>query len=140
HSPEARTAALDLLLRRKAIRAEAQAAQRDAVLAGTYPHLQRQLQQWSALRLRIARKTLAGPGPEGPEAHQQQLAQWHSQREQLEAELAQQIPEMNLERKLRAADRRGVALALPEDNALVEFVRFRVFAFKAVPARGEKRW
>src|SRR5207247_3387794 len=41
---------------------------------------------------------------------------------------------------LRAADRRAVALALPEDAALVEFVRFDVFDFTAVLARGERLW
>ena len=44
---------------------------------------------------------------------------------------------MNLEQKLRAADRRAVALDLSEGVALVEFVRFHVCDFKAVPARGE---
>src|SRR5262245_15790676 len=48
-------------------------------------------------------------------------------------------PEMNLEQRLRAADRRAVALGLPEGVTLVEFVRFRVFDFCAVPARGEKK-
>jgi CHAT domain-containing protein/tetratricopeptide (TPR) repeat protein len=139
HAPEGVRAALELVLRRKAIGAEVQAAQRDAVLGGKYPHLQPQLQQWSTLRRQIARKTLAGPGPEGSQAHQQQLAQWHEQRERLEAELAHQITEMNLEQKLRAADRRAVALALPPGVALVEFVRFDVFDFKAVPARGERQ-
>ena len=47
---------------------------------------------------------------------------------------------MNLEQKLRAADRRAVALNLPEGVALVEFVRFSVFDFQAVPARGEPQW
>jgi CHAT domain-containing protein/tetratricopeptide (TPR) repeat protein len=132
--------ALDLVLRRKALQAEAQAVQRDAVLGGRYPHLQETLRRWSALRLQIARKSLAGPGPEGPDAHRQQLEVWNTQRQRLEEELARQIPEMNLEQKLRAADRRAVALALPTATTLVEFVRFGVFNFKAVPARGERRW
>jgi CHAT domain-containing protein len=140
HAPEAVQAALELVLRRKAISAEVQAAQRDAVLGGKYPDLQPQLHQWSTLRRQIARKTLAGPGLEGPRVHQQQLAQWHEQRERLEAELARQIPEMNLEQQLRAADRRAVALALPEGVSLLEFVRFNVFDFKAVAARGERPW
>ena len=70
----------------------------------------------------------------------EQLAEWDAQKERLEAELARQIPEMNLEQKLRAADRRAVALGLPEGVALVEFVRFPVFDFQAVPARGEPQW
>jgi hypothetical protein len=47
---------------------------------------------------------------------------------------------MNLEQKLRAADRRAVALGLPAGVVLVEFVRFHVFDFQAVPARGEPQW
>ena len=66
--------------------------------------------------------------------------QYRDTRAALEAELARQIPEMNLERRLHAADRRAVALGLPEGVALVEFVRFDVFDFHAVPARGERRW
>jgi CHAT domain-containing protein len=73
-------------------------------------------------------------------AHRQLLAQWDQQKERLEAALARRIPEMNLEQKLRAADRRGVALALPAGVALIEFVRFDVFDFQAVPARGESCW
>jgi CHAT domain-containing protein/tetratricopeptide (TPR) repeat protein len=139
-SPAAVGTALDLVLRRKAIVAEAAAAQRDAVLGGKYPVLQPKLQELGALRMQVARAKLAGPGPEGPEAHGRRLAEWWWSREQLEAELAGQIPEMNLERALRAADRRAVALALPERVVLVEFVRFPVYDFHAVPARGEKSW
>jgi CHAT domain-containing protein/tetratricopeptide (TPR) repeat protein len=139
-SPAAVRAAFDLVLRRKAIAAEATATQRDAVLGGKYPALRPNLQELVALRMQLARATLAGPGPEGPEAHRRRLAEWSAQRERLEAELARQVPEMNLERALRAADRRAVALALPEGVALVEFVRFPVYDFHAVAARGEKSW
>jgi CHAT domain-containing protein len=139
-SPAAVRAALDLVLRRKAIAAEATVAQRDAVLGGKYPALQPKLQELGALRMQLARATLAGPGPEGPEAYERRLVDWLAQKEKLETELAWQIPEMNLERQLRAADRRAVALALPEGAALVEFVRFPVLDFRAVPARGEEPW
>ena len=139
-SPAAVRAALDLVLRRKAIAAEALATQRDAVLGGKYPALEPRLRELAALRMQIARATLAGPGPEGSRPTSEQLAEWTAQEERLEAELARQIPEMNLEQKLRAADRRAVALGLPEGVALVEFVRFHVFDFQAVPARGESQW
>ena len=139
-APDAVRAALDLVLRRKAIGAEALAAQRDAVLGGRHPALEPQLREWSTLRGQIGRKMLAGPGPEGLPAHQQLLAQWNQQKERLEAELARRIPEMNLEQKLRAADRRAVALGLPSGVALIEFARFDVFDFQAVPARGESCW
>ena len=139
-SPNAIHAAFELVLRRKAVAAEAVATQRDALLGGKYPALQPRLLDLAALRMQIARKTLAGPGPEGLESHLRGLAEWDAQKERLEAELARQIPEMNLEQKLRAADRRAVALNLPEGVALVEFVRFPVRDFQAVPARGEPQW
>jgi len=133
-------APFDLVLRRKAIATEAMAAQRDAALGGKYPALETKMRELAALRMQIARKTLAGPGPEGLEAHLQQLAEWSAGKESLEADLARQIPEMNLEQKLRAADRRAVALNLTEGVALVEFVRFPVLDFQTVQARGESPW
>ena len=47
---------------------------------------------------------------------------------------------MSLEQRLRAANRRAIALALPEGAVLVEFVRLDLFDFKAVLARQEPRW
>jgi CHAT domain-containing protein len=47
---------------------------------------------------------------------------------------------MNMEQKLRSIDAQAVALALPAETALVEFVRFDVLDFKAVPGRDEPQW
>jgi CHAT domain-containing protein/tetratricopeptide (TPR) repeat protein len=132
--------AFGLVLRRKAIAAEATATQRDTVLGGKYPALRAQLAELAAMRMQIARASLAGPGPEGLESHMRRLAEWSAQKERQESELACQIPEMNLEQKLRASDRRAVALGLPEGVTLVEFVRFPVRDFRAVPVRGQRRW
>jgi CHAT domain-containing protein len=139
-SRHAVNAAFELVLRRKAIAAEAAAAQRDAVLAGKYRDLEPKLHELAALRMQLARKTLAGPGHEGLESHLRELADWEAQKEGLEATLARQIPEMNLRQKLRAVDRRAVAVNLPEGFALVEFARFPVRDFQAVPIRGEPHW
>jgi CHAT domain-containing protein/tetratricopeptide (TPR) repeat protein len=124
--------AFELVLRRKALAAEALAAQRDAVLGGRHPHLKPTLDELRGLRWRIARESLAGQSAE--------LKALDDQRERLERELARQVPEIKLERELRAADRGAVARGLPEGAALVEFIRFDVFAFQAVPARGEPRY
>jgi CHAT domain-containing protein len=139
-SPEAVRSALDLVLRRKALVAESLAAQRHAVLGGKYPRLEPILQDLTMLRRQIAQKWFSGPGPEGLAAHQALLQEWTRRKELLEKELAQQIPEMALQQQLAAADRRAVALGLPEGVALAEFVRFDVYDFQAVPARGERRW
>jgi CHAT domain-containing protein/tetratricopeptide (TPR) repeat protein len=132
--------ALDLVLRRKALAAEALAAQRDAVLSGRYPDLEAKLEALSRLRMRIARKTLAGPGSDSPVEHEATLEAWQAQRERLEAELAQAIPEVGIEERLRKADLDAVARALPSGGLLVEFIRFEQLDFRAVPVRGETRW
>jgi CHAT domain-containing protein/tetratricopeptide (TPR) repeat protein len=132
--------AFDLVLRRKAIDAEALAAQRDSILAGRNSSLEPQFRELGALRMQIARKTLAGPGPEGPDTHQKLLKEWKARQESLESELAQKVPEMDLEQKLHKADHQAVAEALPDGSALIEFVRFGKFDFKAIPAKGDSYW
>jgi CHAT domain-containing protein/tetratricopeptide (TPR) repeat protein len=140
-SPEAARTAFEKVLRRKAIGAEALAIQRDALLSGDYPALEQRLRELSALRMKIARATMEGLGRRDKAVRWRRLLdRWTARREELEAELARHIPEINVGRKLRAADRRAVVFALPEDGALVEFVRFHVFDFFAVPARGEDTW
>ena len=132
--------ALDLVLRRKAIGAEVLAVQHDAVLGGRYPALEMKLRELTDLRMQIVQKTLVAPGPEGPEVYRKVLAEWNARKEQMESDLAKQIPELNLEQKLRLADTKAVALQLSESGALLEFVRFNVFDFKAVLAKGEPQW
>jgi len=135
--PAAINSAIELVLRRKSIGAEALAVQRDAVLGGRYPELEPELRNLINLRMQIAQKTLAGPGQEGLAEHQKTLSIWNKQKENLEAELARQIPEMNLEQKLKQIDRQAIASTLPEGAALIEFVHFDVHDFKAVPSKGE---
>jgi CHAT domain-containing protein/tetratricopeptide (TPR) repeat protein len=139
-TPAAVRSALELMLRRRAIAAEATATLRDAMLAGKYPALRPQLRELAALRMQIARAALAGPSAEGTEVHRQRLAEWNARKEGVEAGLAQQIPEMNLEAKLRAADRRAVALGLPEGVALVEFVRLPILILRSSAMPGEPEW
>jgi CHAT domain-containing protein/tetratricopeptide (TPR) repeat protein len=138
-SPECVCCALDVVLRRKAVRAEADAVRRDAVLGGRYPHLQGQLRHLQILTAQIARGRLAGPGADGPEAHRCLLAQWEERREGLECELARKLPEMSLRQQLSAADRHAVALALPKGSALVEFVRYEAFDVPACPSLSPAR-
>ncbi len=139
-SDPAKRSALELVFRRKAISAEALAVQRNAIFGGNYPALAFQLRELTMLRAQIAEKTLKGPEQEELTSHQQQLAEWEEQREALEAELAGHIPQMNLEKRLRAAALPQVAASLKIGEALVEFCRVEVFNFEAVPARGERRW
>ncbi len=133
-------AAYNLVLKRKGIATEASVIQRDELLTGQYPQLSQKILALRELRQKIATKTLKEPGVEGPTAHRQILEDWTAQKDQLEAEIARQIPEMSLERQLRTADRSAIAQKLPPDAALIEFVRFNAFNFTAVRAPSEAQW
>jgi CHAT domain-containing protein/tetratricopeptide (TPR) repeat protein len=139
-SPDAAGAGLDLVLKRKAIVAEAMAAERDAVLGGRYPELEPKLRELKTLRFQIAQKMMAGPGPEGIDVHRKTLEKWEDEKEKIEVFLANRIPEINLDKRLMDADRQAVAKALPGNSALVEFVRFELFDFKAIAAQGQPVW
>jgi len=132
--------AFDLVLRRKALTAESLMTQRDAVHGGRYPALAPLLRNLMILRRQLAHKTLAGPGAEGTAAYRQLLDKWETQCASFEAEIAQQIPEMNLTQRLRDANREAIAAALPENTLLVEFIRFDAIDFAAVPAQGYSYW
>ncbi|MCM3872313.1 MAG: tetratricopeptide repeat protein [Pyrinomonadaceae bacterium] len=128
----------DLVLRRKAIMVEALAAQRELTLIDRYPGLDVKLRDLISLRTQIAQKILQTPG--GLIAQQQLLNDWNTQKERLEGELAHEIPEIKLSRRLRSVERRSVAHALPEKSVLVEFVRLNVYNFQANHALGEPSW
>ena len=113
------------VLRRKGMTAEAFGAQRDAVLGNHHPELAGALEALRELRERIATHALAGPGPEGVEEHRRALGAWSDARDEQEAALARQVPEVALAARLRQADADGVAGALPAGAALVEFVQYR---------------
>ncbi len=138
--PAAVQEAFNLVLKRKAITAEALAAQRDALLGGKYPHMQDRMHHLTFLRRQIAQKTQSGPGEEGVEAYHRQLSEWNAERERLEQDLARQVPEIRLEQQFRTADRTVIAHSLPPGSSLVEFFRYKVFDFSAIPARGDLRW
>jgi CHAT domain-containing protein/tetratricopeptide (TPR) repeat protein len=138
--PGAVAAAAQLVLRRKALAAEAAAIERAALLGGKYPHLATRLEKLKTLRRQITQAAAAGPGPEGPAAHQHRLADWEARKDRWESSLAGEIDEMNIEQRVRAVKLRDVALILPKGATLVEFVRFQRFNFKAVRTRNEEHW
>jgi CHAT domain-containing protein len=120
--------AADLVLRRKALVIEMLRSQRNALLSGRYPDLAPQFRDAASLRMQVVVKTLAGPAEdESPKLHWETLDKWKTRLDKLERQLAREIPELEIEEQLRAADSRTVALALPEGATLIEFLRFDVF-------------
>jgi CHAT domain-containing protein/tetratricopeptide (TPR) repeat protein len=139
HSAEHVRLAIDLVLRRKGLGLETAIIQRGELLSGRYPNLESEIRAWVQLRDQVARKSLAIPSDETPEQYRQMLAALEKRLEQMERELARQIPELDLEENLHSVDCHVVALALPEGSSLVEFLRFNVFNFDAIAGKGD-RW
>ncbi len=145
NSPEAVQTALDVVLKRKSLTASAQAALSEALFSGRYPHLAEEFQKWRSLNTEIVHLTYSPPLPNPSltweqlnaqkAAHRHRLSELQKESDNLEKLLASQVPEIQLQQQ--PADRRAVALELPEGSALVEFVRFDVFDFTAPEA---KRW
>ncbi len=137
-SPEAVSQAFDLVLRRKGIVLESTRRQQELAFSTVYPQLAEKLTELHRLRRLAAATLLSGPGEAGKEVYRASVRKCEADRDRLEAELAREIPEMNLERRVREADQRAVAAALPPGAVMIEYVRFNLFDFKA--QKSQPRW
>ncbi len=139
-NPQAILAGLDLCFHRKALGAEALAVQRDAVFGNRHPALIANLRELTRLRARIAQALLYEAAPGDAPSTQQLVDAWNMEKDRLEAALAEQIPEMDLAERLRAADARSVAESLPRGSILVEFVRWAPYRFDSAHAPDHRVW
>ncbi|MCC5639068.1 tetratricopeptide repeat protein [Nostoc sp. CHAB 5844] len=141
-------AALDFVFKRKGLTASALAAQNQALSSGRYPQLQGKFRQLSDLSTRLVHLTFSVPQTDVTattektsrqfKTYQENLTQLQAQHNYLQKQLALQVPEIQLSEQ--TFDRQAIAAALPPDSILVEFVRFDVFDFQAIPANGETQW
>lgn len=134
-TPQGLQAALDLILQRKALTASALAAQNEALYSDRYPHLTKDFQKLRDLSEQITHLTFLIPQTEDFITYEQQLAQLQAEHNNLQKTLASQVPEIKLQEELPNCS--DVASELPAGSVLIEFVRFDVFNFKAIPAQGE---
>ena len=122
--------AVNLTIRRKGIGAEALTATRDAVLSGKYPEMESELRELNIIRKQIARKALDGKDEnEKLDTHNQILAEWNNRKENLEEELANHIPEIGLEQKLKVSSLETISKFLSTDTVLIELVKFNFTDF-----------
>lgn len=134
-TPQGLQAALDLIFQRKALTASALAAQNEALYSDRYPHLTKDFQKLRDLSEQITHLTFLIPQTENFITYEQQLAQLQAEHNNLQKTLASQVPEIKLQEQLPNCS--DVASELPAGSVLIEFVRFDVFNFKAIPALGE---
>ena len=126
----------NLVLQRKALGAEALAIQRDAILSGKYPELRTKLQELRNIRMLLARRVIHIDQTQGHIEPELELL--NEKKEKLEKELAQQIPEIRLERNIQTVNLKTISKALLKGTALIEFIKLYDFDFKKVDSRNEE--
>jgi CHAT domain-containing protein len=113
----------EIILQTKGISAEILATQRDKLLEKKYLKFQPQLERIRLLRKQIAQKQINGLAPLETIAYfEKTLEVSYQEKEKLEQELAVEIPELNLELKLKNVTLQTISKDLPKKNVLVEFV------------------
>ena len=138
-SPAEVRLALDVVLKRKSMTAAALAAFNFAIHSQRYFHLKPQFNRLRSLQEQHYHRTYNSPLPEPEQPielyrirlreYQKDIAELENQCQQLEKQLATEVPEIQLDHQ--TLDRRAVALELPANSVLVEYVRFDRFDFTA---------
>jgi len=118
----------DVILRRKAIILEIGSAQRDNILLTNDLNLKAKLYDFRDCQIKMARLMMEG------QKHQKEIDDLKKKSEQLETELASKLPEVELKKKLEAANHKNITAQLPEDACLVDFVKYKPYDFN------KKKW
>lgn len=138
--PERAAEAFDLVLRRKGISAEALLAQREAAAASRNATLAAQWAAIASLRARIAEALVFPIDARSASAPQEQIEAWLAECETRESALAGEIPALQMTRRWTTITHERVCAAVPVGEALIEYVKYRPYDFKATPERGQPRW
>jgi tetratricopeptide (TPR) repeat protein len=135
---DAKREAFNFVLKRKGLTAASISAQNRSLYSDRYPHLQTQFHQLCDLNTQLINSTFSPPKNGDFVGYQSQLSQLEAEYNNLQKYLASQVPEIQVSTQI--VDCGTVAKALPANSILVEFVRFDVFDFHAVPAKKEQQW
>jgi tetratricopeptide (TPR) repeat protein len=89
-----------------------------------HPAHAQELDRLFDLSAQIAGRLVKGAGPEGLQMHHDLLRRWEEERQGLEGQLAEVVPDLAKLRALRAVDLPSLRRALPAGATFVEVVRF----------------
>ncbi|MDM8552566.1 tetratricopeptide repeat protein, partial [Desulfobacterales bacterium HSG2] len=121
---------LDVVFRRKALGLELTAIRRDNILSDNNPELKAGFDELRHTRIAISRVITEGPGETSPKKYQKKIHALEQKIETLERELAAQVPQIEVQKKLENAGHRAIADLLPEDTHLIEFVWYKPCDFE----------
>lgn len=137
-SPEALTAGLNGVLRRKGIVLDALSRERSTIMESEKPEVKALYRKLQTLTSLISSLSMAGPGKASMEEYRSRLNALESERESLEKEITASSGAYALQKRTRTADCTAVAEKLPTGSALVEYLCIPMLDFKATGTQG--RW
>ena len=138
NSQQAINSAFDFILKRKGLSATSLTAQNQAYYNGKYPHLTEKFHQLRELSNQIIHLTISASQTQNLDNYQTNLNHLQNQYDNLQKQIATQVPEIQLSQQI--PNRQAVASALPANSVLIEFVQIDVFDFQAIRAEGEIQW
>ena len=138
NSQQAINSAFDFILKRKGLSATSLTAQNQAFYNGKYPHLTEKFHQLRELSNQIIHLTISANQTRNLANYQNNLNQLQTQYDNLQKQIATQVPEIQLSEQI--PNRQVVASALPVNSVLIEFVQIDVFDFQAIRAKREIQW
>jgi CHAT domain-containing protein/tetratricopeptide (TPR) repeat protein len=121
-TPQEATEVADLVLRRKGVELETLAVLRAALRLDRHSELAESARALARARETLARLEMTGPLGD-PDAHEKALFDALFTREELEEQLAERIPEMDLGPTLQSVTAERVRSLLPAGTTLIEFLR-----------------
>jgi tetratricopeptide (TPR) repeat protein len=140
-APFAVLAAFELVQRRKAVGIEVLNNHRRAMLEARSPRLIEGMERLTQLRWQIARLSQAAYSSNGSSWESgYKLEALRKEREELEVDLGRLLPLSTRNRSANSTAKLVSRHDVPDGAVLVEFLRFHVYRFDAVPAKAEKRW
>ena len=130
--------ALDIWLKRKGVILKAQKKIQEAIFYSDDPEAIKISQTLAQARSRLSNLTFLSPEKENTKNYKQKMTDIENDIQALEGKLSKISQTFALEQKISDTDSEKVANALPNNTALIEFVRIKKLNFKA--KRKVKKW
>ncbi len=132
--------AFELTLQRKAIGLEISMAHRMAFLCERYSDLQPDIRKLTLLSAQIVASTLSSDSQNANQGQCHQIEDWVRERNLIQRQLAQQIPELEINKHLKAVSREVVASEMPTGSHLIEMIRIPWITFRTENPEAKSRW
>ncbi|MBD3402035.1 tetratricopeptide repeat protein, partial [candidate division GN15 bacterium] len=136
--PEITLAAAEMILRGKAVVADAVMAEREVVLCSDQPEIRAAFDRRTEVSTRIANLTLAGLFEDVAAGYRDTLTALTLRHDSLEASLSRQCAAFKLDMRIRDVHCPDIAESLEPGSALWEYVRYEPYDFDTIASEDDR--